>query len=393
MKRSTSGARWTILLFGAAFLSAICLAQSPTFSVQVLGDLSGGGAAIAHGINTAGEVAGNTDGSLPGCTDGCAVIWSNATPTPLGRVKGAGGSQAYSLNNAGQVAGAATTSTTTEAVVWKNGTPTVLPSPGPQYTETVAFSINDSGQAVGYALDPLADGFDDIVQVEWNGSTLTVLGGVSGCSQTQSTEYLHVQSLAINNNGLVVGTIGCGDYTLPVVWHGTTATPLPVVGGSGHGGGQAVGVNDLDLIVGLSGLLPSDGYGLIDCCEPVAWDKGVLTHLARLSPGYAGVATAANNRGIIVGQSATIDSTQYHATLWSSVGADAQDLNSLISASVGEQYMLTDAIGINDSCTILVNGFDRNTGADEAFLLTLIDESSCVNGLPAQKVNVGESRP
>ena len=199
--------------------------------------------------------------------------------------------------------------------------------------------------------------------------------------------------MAINNNGLVVGTIGCGDYTLPVVWHGTTATPLPVVGGSGHGGGQAVGVNDLDLIVGLSGLLPSDGYGLIDCCEPVAWDKGVLTHLARLSPGYAGVATAANNRGIIVGQSATIDSTQYHATLWSSVGADAQDLNSLISASVGEQYMLTDAIGINDSCTILVNGFDRNTGADEAFLLTLIDESSCVNGLPAQKVNVGESRP
>lgn len=312
-------------MLGAPFLSAICLAQSPTFSVQVLGDLSGGGAAIAHGINTAGEVAGNTDGSLPGCTNGCAVIWRKGTPTPLGRVAGAGGSKAYSLNNAGQVPGAVTTSTTTEAVIWKNGTPTVLPSLGPQYTETVAFSINDSGQAVGYALEPLGDGFDDIVQVEWNASTLTVLGG------------------------------------------------------SGHGGGQAVGVNDLDLIVGLSG--PLDSYGEIVCCEPVAWNKGVLTRLARLSPGYASVATAVNNRGIIVGQSATIDSTQYHATLWNSVGADAQDLNSLISASMAEQYILTDAIGINDSCAILVNGFDRNAGADEAFVLTPTDPSSCVNGL------------
>jgi uncharacterized membrane protein len=379
MKRSTSPAQWRLLVLGAPFLSAICLAQSPTFSVQVLGDLSGGGAAIAHGINTAGEVAGNTDGSLPGCTNGCAVIWRKGTPTPLGRVAGAGGSKAYSLNNAGQVPGAVTTSTTTEAVIWKNGTPTVLPSLGPQYTETVAFSINDSGQAVGYALEPLGDGFDDIVQVEWNASTLTVLGGVSGCSRTQTTEYLRVQSLTISNNGLVVGTIGCGDYTLPVVWHGTTATPLPVVGGSGHGGGQAVGVNDLDLIVGLSG--PLDSYGEIVCCEPVAWNKGVLTRLARLSPGYASVATAVNNRGIIVGQSATIDSTQYHATLWNSVGADAQDLNSLISASMAEQYILTDAIGINDSCAILVNGFDRNAGADEAFVLTPTDPSSCVNGL------------
>ena len=68
-----------------------------------------------------------------------------------------------------------------------------------------------------------------------------------------------------------------------------------------------------------------------------------------------------------MGDSATLSNVGQHAALWSHNG--------------GAPFDLTEATGINDSCSIVVNGFDRKTNAVEAFLLTLIDASNCVNGL------------
>ena len=107
---------------------------------------------------------------------------------------------------------------------------------------------------------------------------------------------------------------------------------------------------------------------------------------AEPAPGSAAaapplIAAAVNNRGIIVGESATEAGAIEHAALWSRVGAAPQDLNSLISAAQATEFELIAATGINDSCTIAVNGRIRKTGAYVALLLTLIDASNCVNGL------------
>jgi hypothetical protein len=59
-------------------------------------------------------------------------------------------------------------------------------------------------------------------------------------------------------------------------------------------------------------------------------------------------------------------------------------LNNLISASAAKEYLLTEATGINNNCTIVANGYSK-TGAYEAFLLKLIDPSRCAKGLVVQK--------
>jgi uncharacterized membrane protein len=114
-----------------------------------------------------------------------------------------------------------------------------------------------------------------------------------------------------------------------------------------------------------------------------AWKGTAVTNLGVLKNGIASTATAVNDRGIIVGQSATEGyGPPFHASLWSGVGAETQDLNALISAAEAKEILLTEAVGINDGCTIVANGYYRkNLTVEVAFLLTLIDASSCVNGM------------
>jgi hypothetical protein len=100
-----------------------------------------------------------------------------------------------------------------------------------------------------------------------------------------------------------------------------------------------------------------------------------------LGTGISSVATAVNDRGIIVGQSATDGYDLFHATLCSRIGAETQELNALISAAQAGEYELSGATGINDSCAIVANVYNKKTHPSSAFSLTLIDASNCVNGL------------
>ena len=371
MKRTKSVARWsTILALGMPSLAAICAAaQTRTFNVHLLGNISGGTAAYVTAINNAGEAVGEVTGSSV-CAGQCAVILQDGTPTLLGAVEGTIGSIAYSVNNADQVSGFAyvTDVPTDQAVIWNNGTPTLLAAPGAQYASTSGSALNDAGQVAGSAFE--ADNAGE-VPVVWNGSTPTVLGLVSG--------YTTGGASGINNNGLVVGSVCC-NHLLPeaAIWRGTTPTLLPRLQASQTGGapassGKAVAANDVGLIVGY------DAAG--DAQYPVAWTNDTVTNLGWVSEGERAAPAAVNNRGIIVGESATEAGAIEHAALWSRVGAAPQDLNSLISAAQATEFELIAATGINDSCTIAVNGRIRKTGAYVALLLTLIDASNCVNGL------------
>jgi probable HAF family extracellular repeat protein len=366
MKRATSAGRWSgIFVIGAALLSAFSWAQSPTFTLHVLSETSGQTWGAADGINNAGQVVGVTSGSV--CPAGCAVIWHDGTTTVLGAVEGAIGYGPLSINNAGQVAGTVevTPNDSFQAVIWNNGLPTLLPAPGPQYTNTYASSLNDAGVVVGEAAEP---SFVGQVPVQWNGLTPTVLAEATGCK-------FGSYASGINNSGIVVGVTYC-PLTEPGAWRGTTATVLPTVtlSGGGHGGGKAVAVNDLGLVVGTAN--NAEGY-----ITAAAWENGVITNLGILSDGGSNTALSVNNRGIIVGEASTEGYHVFHAALWSSVHAAPQDLNSLISTAAAAEFELIEATGINDNCSIVASGYNRETATAEAFLLTLIDASSCVNGL------------
>jgi probable HAF family extracellular repeat protein len=364
MKRAIVAAQFSNTLGIVAFLaSAACLAaETPTFSIKVLANVLGGTAAYSTGINNAGEVVGVVEST--DCPFGCAVIWRDGVPTLLDD-DGKNVSTAYSINNSGQVSGSiGTTDFNQQAVTWINATLTVLPAPGPQYDETFGFSLNDSGEVVGVSVGQV--GTADSATV-WHGSTPTVLGLPPGFTSSGAA--------GINSKGLVVGSVCCvGTVPEAVVWQGTTPTLLPRVSTGASVGGEAVAVNNSDLIVGYI-------YNDSGLQHAAAWANGAVTDLGTLATGTRSSATAVNAHGIIVGESDTVGAAEMHAALWSGTNAKPQDLNALLSGAAASEILLLEATGINESCKIVVNGANRKTGAENIYLLTLVDASNCVNGL------------
>ena len=97
------------------------------------------GIPAAVAINNNGQVLGNCFDSA----GGLAVVWTNGTPTVLPTLGGVA-SSGTAINNSGQVVGTAETSTSAEdGFLWSNGTMTDL---GPSFSPA---AINDSGVIVG----------------------------------------------------------------------------------------------------------------------------------------------------------------------------------------------------------------------------------------------------
>jgi probable HAF family extracellular repeat protein len=356
LKHAKSSQRLSVVLaVTATFLSAAAFAQTPMFSVTVLPNLPGGTSSGAYGVNDAGDVVGVVIGSAA-CPmdDFCAVIWQDGTPAPLGAVAGAIRISAAGINNAGQVVGNIVTANgDNQAVIWNNRTPTLLPSPAAQYTQTFASFVNAAGQVVGYAQSDSSQ-----VAVMWNGLTPIELG-------LGANEF--GEALGINSSGLIVGEV----HNVPVVWHGTQPTKLPINPGSN--GGKALALNNAGIVVGVtteSGTL----YG----SRAAAWANGGMTDLGTLNGQSS--ATAINNRGIIVGKSWATGAKGPHAVVWSRMAAPVQDLNDLISATDSQALILQFAYSINDNCSIAVQGLTRQTKTYQAVVLTLNDPSQCVNG-------------
>jgi uncharacterized membrane protein len=344
-----------IKLFAVAapWLAAASFAQTAMFSVKELANIPGATEAYAYGINNAGNVVGVVCGST--CAGARPVIWTNGTPTLLGDVAGSTATFATSINNAGQAVGYAGG---VGAVIWNNGTPTVLPA-NAYATQGVAYSVNDAGQVVGVAA---------VTPIEWNGVSPTTLGVLPGLT-TSARAY------GINNSGLIVGILCCssGNQTVrAVVWHGTVPTLLPRLV-AGTGSSEAFAVNDSGLVVGEAG----PNYWQVELAA--AWAGDTVTSLGTLNTVSS--ALAVNNRGVIVGQSDTDSAGDYHAVIWSRVGAPIQDLNKLISATAAAEVVLSGAFAINDHCTIVAQGYTRKTNMYQAFLLILNDPTQCVKGL------------
>jgi len=257
-----------------------------------------------------------------------------------------------SINNASQVVGYATFATngvinSQQAVVWNNGVPTVLPSPsGARYT--LANHINDAGEVVGSGNN---------LPLVWNGQTLTILG---------VSTYKGGIAYSNNSAGLIVGTLA----SRAAVWHGTTPTLLANLGPNTISGGYAV--NNSGVVVGQA---TTDGKK-----NAAGWANGKIFVLSTTDKSTA---NAINSVGAIVGTAKAVTG-ENHGALWGNVAKTTEDLNTLISPTDAGMYVITNALAINDSCTIIVEAVGKGVGSDTyyAFILKLNDPSKCVkNGL------------
>lgn len=298
----------------------------------------------------------------------------NYTFTPLGSINGTS-SAANAINDQGQVVGVSDRS----AVVWNGSTPTLLAGlSGSDQQGSYATNINNAGQIAG------VNGWNGAAV--WNGNTQTALGPIQGSGSF---------AWGINNAGQVAGM---SDQGQAVVWNNATSTFLSPGGGKAYAvnnaglvagclcspdqyASQAVVWNDGTVIVlggqwgssnGSAALAINDagqvaGYGNFHASlVPVVWNGTTPTILPTLS-GLPSKAKAINDEGQIVGFSAG------HAVLWS--GGSLTDLNQFLGAQdKAAGWYLQTANDINDFGVIVGTEVNSLTGATRAFELSPVPE-------------------
>ena len=334
------------------------------------------------------------------------------TVTDLGTLGGTFG-RAWGINNNGSVVGFATLAgdTALHAFVWRKGVMTDLGTLGgtDALPQSVAYSINDNDEAVGYSEtsvpDPQNTCGDSLVclPVLWRDKAITALPTLGGTDGSAS---------AINNRGQVVGIAETGEIDptcqtpviKPTVWEKGEPRALPtapflngiVGGGPGPGGnnerGQVVGIaNTCDfsavrpLIWEKNKIIDMGNIGATPAPisinnkvqvggtypDPVTavnraffWQDGVATDLGTLPGDVTAEAGAINDRGQIVGQSCS--TTSCAVFLWQD--GVMLDLNAAVPAD--SSVFMFAATGINSRGQIVGWAVQKSTGLLRAFLAT-----------------------
>ncbi|HLK20209.1 MAG TPA: PEP-CTERM sorting domain-containing protein [Bryobacteraceae bacterium] len=158
---------------------------------------------------------------------------------------------------------------------------------------TVAFAINNSGTAVGWADSPSSDPSAFAAPA---GSSLQKLAGLPG--STDSDAY------GINSQGTIVGTSYINGQAHGAVWNGSQVSDLGT-------GVFAMGINDAGAIVGGNG-------------QAFLSQNGNSTDLGVLSGGNWSAAYGINNSGVVVGYGNT-GSGAFRGFVWTA-GTGMQEL-------------------------------------------------------------------
>jgi probable HAF family extracellular repeat protein len=338
----------SLMTMGLFFAGA---AQAQKYTVTELPKLAGGTFATATAINNADQVVGYAD-DASGNYD--AIIWNDGRVAALSPGDPLD-SSASGINDAGVVVGEAT-----GAFVWS---PTFVGNSGYQVSD--ASGINAHGEIVGEV-----EGHPAV----W--ATPTMMGvAFSSLNPLPGNFSAGAAPYAINGSGVIVGV--SQSLTNDLQFHATrwssSAADAKVkdLGTLGGLSSQPNAVNDRGWIVGWAQI--GNGRQHAALWEPTttAFDLGTLG-------GKNGSASGINIRGDIVGSAQTVAGV-WHAVLWTSKHFKAVDLNTEISPTLAKTIMLVDAVGTNNSCRIVVNGIDRQSGANEVFLLTPTDQATCTS--------------
>ena len=246
----------------------------------------------ARGINNFGQIVGAAENTHHVYH---AFLKNNGQPMQdLGVLGGELGnpshSEAYAINDFSQVVGGST-------LPYNGNLHAFLKNPGQEMQDlgtlgkdlSLAFGINDSGQAVGVC------GAFPTAFLKKPGEPMEDLGSLSGGDRSRAN--------GINNAGQVVGWSATANN---LIFHAFLKNPgqeMQDLGDLGGGYSEAYAINDAGQIVGVS----ATSVGSVSS-KAVLWEKGVMHDLSNLTVNLpSGVflyqARAINNKGWIVGQS------------------------------------------------------------------------------------------
>ena len=265
------------------------------------------------------------------------------TVTPLNTPEGfvEGTSYAYDLNDSGVVVGSASKNTdlTGRAVLWDsegNGSE-LLGHGGSTDNNGVAKAINNYGQAVGSADGPATiwlNGTDSIgtdlysqlgggrTLKDINNAGFSIANGKLLNSDLEPTDLLGIyqdlnplrsETIAINNNNKIIGTVGLRESALlatpiynPILIEENRYKLLGTLPRFKGGYARPSDINDNNQIVGVS----SGG----NASRAVIWENDLIASIGTLG-GNKSSAIQINNIGQIVGNSTDINNIN-HAFIW-----------------------------------------------------------------------------
>jgi probable HAF family extracellular repeat protein len=284
--------------------------------------------------------------------------------------------QPFSIANNGLIGGTAVLSGAAEhAVLFYEGLKGDLATPGLGGQNSVAYSANERGQAVGQAEtsthDPNGEdfcGFKALGQPAagttclpflWQYAVMTPLPTLGGSNGT---------ALMVNKNGTVAGY--AENTTVdpncpapqklqfkPVIWENGEVQELPT--STGNPEGMAYAINDSGQVVGASGTCAPFSVitGLyMQPLHALLWETGAVTDLGSLGgtgQGNGIIPHGINNQGQVVGYSDLKGNANFHAFLWARA-TGMQDLGTL----TGDVNSL--GISINDEGQVVGVSLDAN---------------------------------
>jgi probable HAF family extracellular repeat protein len=350
-------------------------------------------------VNANGMIVGASENGqidlLTGFPEFEAVILGRGSVTDLGNF-GGNGSIAYSVNNSGQIVGEALNKIADPYGSFLMGCATVACFPSAQQLRAVLWQngrMHDLGTLGGN--DAVAGIINEAGQVAGTSYTNTIPNPTTGIPSQDPFFWENGRMVDIGNfggtfayanymngSGEVVGlsTLAGDTVSHPFSWQRGRLTDLGTFGGSY---GEAFSVNNAGDVVGRANLAGDQVH------HAFLWRNGVLTDLGTL--GANSTAWAINSSGQVVGASGITFATA-HAFL-SENGSGMVDLNDFIPPGSG--LYLEAAYYINDRGQISGDAFLDN-GHERAYLLTPCDEDDpggCKSDMFIADTNAGVASP
>jgi probable HAF family extracellular repeat protein len=297
------------------------------------------------------------------------------TVTDLGAV-GATPGQPFFVAPNGLIGGAAAAPNgAMNAVLWYKKLKMDIAKPGLGGTNSVAFSVNGAGQAVGEAetsaLDPNGEGFcgfkalglpsagNSCLPFLWQNGRMTALPTLGGNNGAVNQINQHGEMAGLAENA--TPDPGCTAPQVlqfkPVTWANGEIHEL--VTPDGDLDGVAFAINDNGQVAGASGQCSAFNGSILENLQPLhalLWEKGTTIDLGSLGgtgQGFGNLALNLNNQGQAVGQSDLAGDANFHAFRWTKE-TGMEDLGTL-TGDVNSA-----ALGINDSGEIVGLSLDAN---------------------------------
>ena len=320
-----------IVLTLLALILSICRAaaaeaSTPSYTIADLGTL-GGKNCTAFALNNHSQIVGGSQ-TASGITH--AFIWDHGKMEDLGVLPGDKTSVAYALNDKGQAVGSSDKSGT-QPVLWDNRVIKKLPVG----VGNIAFGIDEAGNVTGVVVkgdDPAA-----FVSV---GGKVTIFGG----------PYSRGKAIA---GGKAIGTFFTArdkagmTYAHAFVWNAGHVRDLGLA--------DVIGVNALNRIGQVVGMATVD-YNLPpqkQHLEAFVWQDGKIRFLGRLRGSHLNSSACGINRGgAVVGWSHAKEGYA-EAVLWQ----NGQIINLNSCTQMPHGYRLDTAQAINDQGQILCRGY------------------------------------